>query len=135
MMESKHADFSMSSCGLVISIQYPFIGASPDSLASCSCCVVEKVVLKWNVLTVRDRKLDEAAENSKFCLLSEDGVLNLSRSHAYYTQIQTQMNLCGKSYCDLFVWTEKGFHCQRVLRDTLLWEQYVAKAEMVFCRK
>lgn len=42
------------------------------------------------------------------------------------------MNVCGKSYCDLFVWTEKGFHCQRVLRDTILWEQYVAKAEMVF---
>ena len=39
----------------------------------------------------RQETVDEAAEDSKFCLQSEDGVLMLSRSHVHYTQIQTQM--------------------------------------------
>ena len=35
---NQHENLKVSDCGLFISIEYPFIGASPDSLVECSCC-------------------------------------------------------------------------------------------------
>lgn len=33
-----HQQLSISDCGLFLHPDYPFIGASPDRLVSCSCC-------------------------------------------------------------------------------------------------
>ena len=33
-----HENFRVSDSGLFISVEYPFIGASPDGLVECSCC-------------------------------------------------------------------------------------------------
>ncbi len=35
---SVHKDFEVSDCGLFISSDHPFLGASPDGLVNCSCC-------------------------------------------------------------------------------------------------
>ena len=37
-MEKKHKNFKITPSGLFISTQFPFIGATPDSLVSCDCC-------------------------------------------------------------------------------------------------
>jgi hypothetical protein len=34
----QHENLKVSESGLFISIEYPFIGASPDGLVECSCC-------------------------------------------------------------------------------------------------
>ena len=36
--EKKHTGLSFSNSGLVVDVKYPFIGASPDGVVSCSCC-------------------------------------------------------------------------------------------------
>ena len=132
MMKSQHRDFQMSNCGFVISMEYPFIGASPDSFVNCSCCGEGCVEVKCPYCK-RDYDLDDAAQDPKFCLQSAgDSDLKLKENHAYYAQVQTQMNVCGRKYCDFFVFTEKGFHCERIICDSSLWEEYVMKAEMVF---
>ena len=38
LYESIHQAFSITECGLFINVNYPFLGASPDGLISCSCC-------------------------------------------------------------------------------------------------
>ena len=35
---SQHENVKVSKCGLFISVDYPFLGASPDSIVECSCC-------------------------------------------------------------------------------------------------
>ena len=35
---SQHKNLRVSKCGLLISVEYPFIGASPDGTVECSCC-------------------------------------------------------------------------------------------------
>ncbi len=37
-MSKLHADFKVHKCGLYISKEYPFLGASPDGVVSCLCC-------------------------------------------------------------------------------------------------
>ena len=36
-MKKKHSDFKISEVGLVLHLLYPFLGATPDGLVSCSC--------------------------------------------------------------------------------------------------
>ena len=38
MLSKVHQGFVVSECGLFISIEHPYIGASPDGLVSCLCC-------------------------------------------------------------------------------------------------
>ena len=37
-MEKNHVDFEILPAGLLVSTKYPFLGATPDGLLSCSCC-------------------------------------------------------------------------------------------------
>ena len=37
-MKKMHVDFEMNKTGLIIDSIYPFMGASPDGLVSCTCC-------------------------------------------------------------------------------------------------
>ena len=36
--QSQHKNLRVSKCGLFVSVEYPFIGASPDGTVECSCC-------------------------------------------------------------------------------------------------
>ena len=40
MMEMKksHVHFEVQKAGLLISTKYPFLGATPNGIVSCSCC-------------------------------------------------------------------------------------------------
>ena len=33
-----HSNFSVSETGIVLSVDWPYIGASPDAVVQCSCC-------------------------------------------------------------------------------------------------
>ena len=35
---SQHENVKMSKCGLFISTDHPFLGATPDGIVDCSCC-------------------------------------------------------------------------------------------------
>ena len=90
MKENQHLNFHMVDCRFFISSDYPFIGASPDSLISCDCCGEGYVEVKCPYC-----KRNDTVE-LKFCIQSG----NLSITHPYYAQIQTQMNVCNRKYCD-----------------------------------
>ena len=129
MKEKQHLNFRTVNCGFIISTDEPIIGASRDSLISCDCCGEGCVEVKCPCC-IRNNTIDEAASNSdpKFCIHSG----SLSTTHPYYAQIQTQMNVCNRKYCDFFMWTEKDYFCQRIMQDKDIWKTYVEKAELVF---
>ena len=47
----------------------------------------------------------------------EKGTLKLKSNHRYYSQVQFQMYVANKKYCDFVVYTNQGIHCQTVLFD------------------
>lgn len=74
-----------------------------------------------------------AAEDKQFCLqVVDDGSLELSRKHAYYYQVQAQIFLSGRSYCDFVVWTRRGMHIERIFGDDAFWADAVASATHFF---
>jgi len=84
-------------CGLFISKEYPFIGATPDALV-CEVTVLE-VKCPYSI---REEKISPEILS---CLELRDGELHLKRSHNYYYQVQTQLLATGRQCCDFVIWT------------------------------
>ena len=108
-----HQSCSTKKCGLYLSTQFPFLGASPDAIVNCSCCGKGVVEIKCPYKH-RDATICEALLDKDFCL---DNDANLKATHRYYTQIHVQMAVCDVSYADLVIWTRKEMAVQRVSRD------------------
>ena len=98
-----------------INVEYPHLGATPDGIVECECCGLGIIEIKCPY-KYRQYKLSDI-EDSSFCLQPNDGKLKLSCNHAYYLQIQGQLALCQRSYCDSIVWTECDLFVERVNLD------------------
>jgi hypothetical protein len=112
------ANVKASSCGLVVDAQNPFIGASPDKLISCAKCGDGLVEIKcpatiaWTKPTCENVKwLEVGPPKTQICNnCTVRG--KLSRSYKYYDQIQGQLALTGRQWCDLWVYTRHGHHVE-----------------------
>lgn len=87
-MEELHENFEIRDSGLVINPKYPFLGASPDAVASCHCCGEIVVEIKCPYCR-RDKSISDEID----CLEKIDGQLRLKRCHEYYYQVQCQLLL------------------------------------------
>ncbi|XP_049515430.1 uncharacterized protein LOC119434400 [Dermacentor silvarum] len=113
---SQHKEFVCNKSGLHISSHEPHMAASPDGLISCACCQdgVLEIKCPYSAACVKDVVTQKSG-----CLevAASDNTLKLKRQHAYYTQIQMQLFVCQRSYCDFFVWTPADSHLERIFLD------------------
>jgi len=75
--------------GLFVDMERPYLGASPDGIENCNCCgkgVLEVVSIKEGL----PGDLDE----TDLCMTKQDGKWILKRNHAYYYQVQLQLEVC-----------------------------------------
>lgn len=120
---SRKFGFKIFDCGLWINPKFPGIGASPDGL-------VEDVRNKtFGLLEIKCPKILEHVgptdlhvltpqqRNSFCCILLKPRCIILKRNHQYHYQIQTQMAITGRQWCDFVVWTAKGYHIERIKYD------------------
>ena len=49
-------------------------------------------------------------------------MFQLKRNHSYYCQVQGQMAITGRTWCDFVVYTTKGIAVERITFDKLFWE-------------
>ena len=47
----------------------------------------------------------------------DESGLHLKRTHAYFYQVQGQLAICEREYCDFVCWTSKGIVIERMYRD------------------
>jgi len=92
-------------CGLFILGSHPFIAGSPDSLLSTDGVIEVKC-------PYTTRKEEVSPDHHIFLEMSNDGDLKLKEAHQYYYQVQGQLLVTGRSFCDFVVWTFKG--CERI---------------------
>ena len=128
-MEENHQNFFISKCGFYISVEEPFIGASPDAVTRCDCCGEGCLEIKCP-FTAKDKTIPEAIANLNFFCLDPDH--QLPKNHAYFSQIQTQIHVCKKEFCDLIVWTKIDYHVVRIYPDSMHWSKLVEKAQIIF---
>ena len=70
----------MNKCGLFLDHKKPYIGASPDAVASCKCHGFCVVVIKCP-FNIRDKLITENVSECSFLELNEMGNIQLKRSH------------------------------------------------------
>ena len=92
-MSKKHTNFILKESRFVISTDHPFIGVSPDGIAKCDCCGEGCVEVKCP-FCIKDTEIEEGLNKKGFCLTKNyPGQTQLSRDHAYYYQVQSQINI------------------------------------------
>ena len=113
--------------GFVVCEEHPFLGASPDAYvhdphAEDTYGLAEiKCPFKYRNICPND-----AAKESDFCskiVSTPEGrsVLELKHSHAYYAQVQGQMAITGRKWCDFVIYTTKGISIERIPYDAMFW--------------
>ena len=127
-MKKNHQDLETRSCGLFLKRHNMFLSASPRLLVKCSCCGEGLVEIKcpYTCRNVSPR------EKPPLFLKSEKDLLNLKPSQCYFTQIQEQRGVTGRKWCDLFVYSKKGFHLQRIEFDKAYWFTLMMKLVYFF---
>ncbi len=118
-MVKHHRHFTSKDEDLVVMKDFPYIGASPDLLIDCEChgpglCEIKCPKSICDQLPTH--------QNYKH-LIDKDGVVKLSHGSQYFTQIQGQMGITRKKYCDLFVYTAHGYHLERVDFHSVFWDK------------
>ena len=123
------AGYSVTKSGLVISLEHPWLAASPDGLVyDPSFDPPQGLVELKNPYATKDKTVEEAAAGNKsFCLkIDEGGKLYLPKSHSYYYQAQCAMYCTNRQWCDLVVMT-KTFYVERIAVDPKFKEKVIPK--------
>jgi hypothetical protein len=123
-----HPNLTAKECGLFVHPQHGFLAASPDRLVTCSCCQSGLVEIKCPFSAINQCITHETVKYLTWC----DGVLQLKRSHQYYSQIQQQLGVTGRQWCDFVVYTKKELFIERIYFDVGFWDRIVASARLFF---
>ena len=92
--------FKADETGLTLYASKPFIGASADLEVKCDCCGDGLYEIKY----------PETIKNAKPCEENLTYISNgtLNKNHQYFFQVQGQMGILDKKYCDLYIFTFHG---------------------------
>ena len=112
VLQHQHEQFECCPMGLVVNTEHPHLGVSLDGGVSCSCCGPGLLETKCPYKH-RDCHPLEIVDPS-FYLHNVDGVAELKRTHDCFIQIQGQMAICRRDYCDFVCWTPKGIYVEKV---------------------
>ena len=116
-MKKVHRKFISSESGLRIHATHPYLGASPDLLVKCDCCGEGLCEIKCPETL---KETEPTADNVK-CIVEVKGKAVLDQKHPYYTQIQGQMGILGRKYCDLYIFSLHGSLTVRVDFSSEFW--------------
>ena len=109
--------------GFVVSEAFPVLGASPDAKVidfGCSICFgLAKVKCPNTKFHVTP--LEACSDPNFFMEKISDTQRGLKRDHAYYGQVQGQMDVTGAKWCDFIVHTSKGIYIERITFDPVYW--------------
>ena len=128
-----HVGLGTHRVGLVISVDNPWLAASPDDKVYDPNAAQSLGVAEYkNPYTARDLTLQEACDTIKtFCLeRRENGqqvTYKLKRRHDYYYQMQCQMYCGNVEWCDFVIRTNKDLHVEHIPRDPDWWKQQLPR--------
>ncbi|KAL4709806.1 hypothetical protein ACJJTC_001260 [Scirpophaga incertulas] len=89
----------VKNCGLFLSYKYPFLGASPDGL------VGEETIIEVKCPYASRNQLINECTVPYLCKIN--GELSLKQTCIYYYQIQGQLFVTEKKFCNLIIYTFK----------------------------
>ena len=123
---------SIVSSGLVIDVDEPSLACSPDGLVDIRGSDEPNGVVELKCpFSAAELTPQEAAKTLKSfsCKLKQDDgtKLELNRKHNYYYQVQGQLAITHRPWCDFVVWSPKGMSVERIGFDSAFWDGVKSK--------
>jgi hypothetical protein len=105
--------------GLIISEEYPFLASSSEETDGSTGLIEIKNVLQTKYLMIKDA----AEKEKKICLGIRSGTLALKVNYKFFYQIQRQLNILRKDWCDLIIRRSNPYdiYNEIIYRDKDLW--------------
>jgi len=127
-IKSTHNDVHVAIPGLVVNPELPYLGSSPDGFVTCEHCSDKEGLLEIKCpYKYRNMSPTDAAKDSKFCSKVVDGKLKLKVDHNYYYQVQGQLGISKRIWCDFYIWTLQGTSVQRIYFNESFWSDMLKK--------
>ena len=123
-----HSGLAVVGSGFLICESHPFLGATPDgSVYDPSSEQPYGFVEVKCPYSHRSVTPEEACSSQGFCCTlvtnpNGEKKVCLHKNHIYYAQVQGQMAIGERSWCDFVVFTTKGISIERIDFDQLFWE-------------
>lgn len=123
---SGHPDLSVSAVGFHVCPSHPCLGASPDGGVYDPAYPTKPYGLLEIKCPYRYRDmtpLQACSDSSFYCSMSSINSSSsvLKKTHPYYCQIQGQLAICDRPWCDFVVYTPKGLSVERINFDSNFW--------------
>ena len=133
--KEKGPQCQVDACGLFVDPVHSWLAALPDGLVMDPVTSPPQGFLEIKCLYAADQKgydplraCEEMGRNSQFCCTKDDkGQLSLKANHAYYYQIQGQMAITGRHWCDFVVMSAGEIATQRILFNQTFWNDCFIK--------
>jgi len=120
-----HEDFEIRDAGLYVDASVTYLDASPNGIITCKCHGMGVLKIKCPYC-FKEQLLQEATEDSAFCLEQQNNKWQLKINHTYYYQVQMQMTITQTIYCGFVVWSQNNYFIIMVEFDR---EFYYSKME------
>lgn len=132
MYSHDHVNAKMKPCGLNISVDHPFLGASPDAYLYCKCCGKGLVEVKCSYSHRNETPYDVASDPNYHLYRDTNDVVKLRVDSPWYVQIQGQLGVCKARWCDFVFYTDMGFISDRIYYDECFFNDIVNKCSSFF---
>ena len=124
--------------GLHLMPEKAYLGASTDGIVVCrsvdTCCIgCFEIKCPYSIdgnITVEMSPQNIAEKFDDFFLKKgADGELHLPHSHRYYAQVQGELAITNKEWCDFVVFSNNEVVVDRILADLEYWNHLEEKLE------
>ncbi|XP_035230674.1 uncharacterized protein LOC118202607 [Stegodyphus dumicola] len=113
--KEKHMGKNIRRCGLFIDPKYPFLCTSPDGLIDEDGLLEIKCPYTW-------------PDSQQTCQTFSASLI----LHKYYFQIQGQLAITERNWCDLYIWCREDAITLRIPEDKTFWISLVPKLEKFY---
>ena len=123
-----HKGLSVTAAGFYINPNFSFLGASPDGAVTDPSSEEPYGLVEIKCpYSHRDITPEEACSKKGFYCSLENSTVILRHSHKYFCQVQGQMAICNRPWCDFVVYTSKGISCERIKFRPSFWNKMLDK--------
>lgn len=133
-IKENHSGLQVRTCGLHVLQDHPYIGASPDGLVDCECHPPGLIEIKCPH-SLKDTDIQTVTRELLYHLVEGDANRELKHTSPFYTQVQVQMAVTGRQWCDFVIFTEGAapyISITRVEFDLSFWQKALPKLSTFF---
>ncbi|KFM56667.1 hypothetical protein X975_17468, partial [Stegodyphus mimosarum] len=116
-----HIGKNIRQCSLFIDPKYPFHCTSPDGLLEIKC--------PYTARFSADLSDFFSKPNSVGLRMDAENHLYLPKRHRYYYQIQGQLAITERNWCDLYIWSRADAITLKIPVDKTFWISLITKLD------